>query len=55
MTKFYNFKHKDKVYKINNEVMLSLKNIYMQKVNKKLADKYFSSFRVEALIDKNVY
>ena len=54
MIKFYNFKHKDKVYKMSNEVILSLKNIYMQKVNKKLTDKYFSPFRVEALIDKNV-
>ena len=55
MTKFYNSKHKDKVYKINNEVMLSSKNIYMQKASKKLTDKYLDSFRVEALIDKNVY
>ena len=29
MMKFYNFKYKNKVYKINNEVMLSLKNIYI--------------------------
>ena len=55
MAKFYNFKHKDKVYKISNEVMLSSKNICMQKVSKKLADKYLNFFRVEALIDKNVY
>ena len=55
MTKFYNFKHKNKVYKVNNEVMLSLKNICMQKVSKKLINKYLNSFRVEALIDKNVY
>ena len=55
MTKFYNFKHKNKVYKINDEVMLSLKNICMQKASKKLTDKYLDSFRVEALIDKNVY
>ena len=55
MTKFYNFKHKDKVYKINNEVMLSSKNICMQKASKKLTDKYLSPFRVEALIDKNAY
>ena len=55
MTKFYNFKHKDKAYKMNNKVMLSLKNICMQKVSKKLTDKYLNSFRVEALIGKNVY
>ena len=55
MIKFYNFKHKNKVYKINNKVILSLKNIYIQKVSKKLTDKYFNSFRVETLIDKNVY
>ena len=55
MIKFYNFKHKDKVYKINDKVMLSLKNIYMQKVSKKLTNKYLNSFRVEALIDKNTY
>ena len=53
--KFYNFKHKNKVYKIDNKVILSSKNICMQKVSKKLADKYFNSFRVEALIDKNIY
>ena len=55
MTKFYNFKHKDKVYKINNKVMLSSKNIHMQKISKKLTNKYLSPFRVETLIDKNVY
>ena len=55
MMKFYNFKHKDKVYKMNDKVMLSSKNICMQKVSKKLADKYLNSFRVEALIDKNTY
>ena len=55
MTKFYNFKHKNKAYKISDEVMLSSKNICMQKASKKLADKYLDPFRVEALIDKNVY
>ena len=55
MIKFYNFKYKNKVYKMNNKVILSLKNIYMQKVSKKLTDKYLNPFRVEALIDKNVY
>ena len=55
MMKFYNFKHKNKVYKMNNEVMLSLKNICMQKASKKLTDKYLNSFRVEALINKNTY
>ena len=55
MTKFYNFKHKNKAYKMNNKVILSLKNICMQKVNKKLINKYLNSFRVEALIDKNTY
>ena len=55
MIKFYNSKHKDKAYKIDNEVMLSLKNICMQKVSKKLINKYLNSFRVEALIDKNTY
>ena len=55
MIKFYNSKHKDKVYKINNEVMLSSKNIYIQKTSKKLADKYLNPFRVEALIGKNTY
>ena len=55
MTKFYNFKHKNKVYKIDNEVILSSKNICIQKVSKKLTDKYLNSFRVEALIDKNTY
>ena len=53
--KFYNFKHKNKVYKIDNKVILSLKNIYIQNTSKKLTNKYLSSFRVEALIDKNTY
>ena len=55
MTKFYNSKHKNKVYKMNNKVILSSKNICMQKASKKLADKYLNSFRVEALIGKNAY
>ena len=53
--KFYKFKHKNKVYKMNNKVILSLNNIWIQKVSKKLTDKYLNSFRVEALIDKNIY
>ena len=55
MMKFYNFKHKNKIYKINNKVILSSKNIYMQKASKKLINKYLNSFRVETLIDKNAY
>ena len=55
MIKFYNFKYKNKVYKMSDEVMLFLKNIYIQKASKKLMNKYLNLFKIKALIDKNIY
>ena len=55
MMKFYNKKHKNKSYRIEDEVMLSLKNIYMRKVSKKLTDKFLRPFKVKKLIGKMAY
>lgn len=55
MTKYYNRKHKDKVYRVGDEVMLASKNIRMRKPSKKLADKFLGPFRVEATVGRNAY
>jgi hypothetical protein len=55
MTKFYNKKHKDQSYRINDEVMLSSKNIRMRKAFKKLADKFLDPFKIKAIVGRNAY
>ena len=55
MVKFYNKKYKDQIYKIDQKIILSFKNICIKKSNKKLADKYFKLFRINGVINKNVY
>ena len=55
MMKFYNKKHKNQTYKINQKVMLFSKNIRIKKFSKKLADKYLKLFRISGIISKNAY
>ncbi len=55
MKKFYNLKRKNKIYKIENEVLLLLKNIRMRKVSKKLTNKFLELFKIKKLINKNTY
>jgi len=53
--KFYNLKYKNKIYKIEDEVLLLLKNIHIRKISKKLTDKFLRLFKIKKLINKNTY
>ena len=55
MKKFYNLKYKNIIYKIKDEILLLLKNIYIRKVSKKLINKFFRLFKIKKLMNKNVY
>ncbi len=55
MKKFYNSKHKNKIYKIEDEILLLLKNIYIRKVSKKFINKFPGLFKIKKLINKNAY
>ena len=53
--KFYDLKRKNIIYKIEDEILLLLKNIRMRKVSKKLTNKFLGLFKIKKLIDKNAY
>jgi len=53
--KFYNLKRKNIIYKIRDEILLLLKNIYIRKVSKKLINKFLKLFKIKKLINKNAY
>ncbi len=55
MKKFYNSKYKNIIYKIEDKILLLLKNIRMRKVSKKLINKFLGSFKIKKLINKNTY
>ncbi len=55
MKKFYDLKYKNIIYKIRDEILLLLKNIYIRKVNKKLTNKFLRLFKIKKLINKNAY
>ncbi len=55
MKKFYNLKYKNKIYKIEDKVLLLLKNIYIRKITKKLIHKFLRLFKIKKLINKNAY
>ncbi len=43
------------IYKIKDEILLLLKNIYIRKVSKKLINKFLGLFKIKKLINKNAY
>ncbi len=55
MKKFYNLKHKNIIYKIEDKILLLLKNICMRKVSKKFINKFLGLFKIKKLINKNAY
>lgn len=55
MIKFYNKKHKNRFYKVDDEVILSSKNIDMRKASKKLINKFLDSFKIKVIINKSTY
>jgi hypothetical protein len=43
------------IFKFNNEILLSAKNICVRKSYKKLTDRYLSSFKISEKINDNAY
>ena len=55
MSKFYNHKQKKQNYRVRDLVLLSSQNIHMWRACKKLADWFLELFKVEKVINLNVY
>ncbi len=43
------------IYKIEDKILLLLKNIRIRKVSKKLINKFLRLFKIKKLINKNAY
>ncbi len=54
-TKYYNWKHKSKFFNVDDLIMLSAKNLKQKKLSKKLSNKMIKLFRIQELIDKQMY
>ena len=55
MSKFYDCKQKEQNYRVRDLVLLSSQNIRMWRACKKLADQFLRLFKVEKVINLNVY
>lgn len=53
--KYYNVKHKLKIYNVRDLMMLSTKNLCVKHSSKKLFHKFIESFRVQDLVKKQIY
>ncbi len=54
-TKYYNWKHKFKIFNVDDLIMLSAKNLKQKKSIKKLSNKMIKFFHIQELIDKQMY
>lgn len=54
-TRFYNKKHKDMMFKLSDEVLLSSRHIRILRPSRKLADKFLGPFQIIACVGKNAY
>jgi hypothetical protein len=55
MTRFYNKKHKDMMFRLGDEVLLLSRYIRTRRLSKKLINKFLGPFRVITYISKNAY
>ena len=55
MTRFYNKKYKNILFKINNKVLVSSRYIYIRYISKKLINKFFNLFKIIIYVNKNIY
>ena len=53
--KYYNSKHKNKSYNVENKIYLNAKNIKTKRFSKKLDYKYYNSYTIEYSVSKNAY
>ncbi len=53
--KYYDEKHTFRIFNVKNKILLNFKNIHIFKSSKKLDHKYYESFEIEKLIEKQIY
>jgi hypothetical protein len=53
--KYYNLKHISMIYNVDDKMLLNVKNIIFTKSFKKLNYKYYNSYEIIELIEKQVY
>jgi hypothetical protein len=53
--KYYDEKHISRIFNVEDKILLNFKNIHIFKSSKKFDHKYYKSFEIEKLIEKQVY
>jgi hypothetical protein len=53
--KYYDEKHTSRIFNVEDKILLNFKNIHIFKSSKKLDHKYYESFEIEELIEKQAY
>jgi hypothetical protein len=53
--KYYDEKHTLRIFNVENKILLNFKNIHTFKSFKKLDHKYYKSFAMQNLIEKQTY
>ena len=54
-TMVYNHKHQPMIYKVEDHVWFSTKNLDQQRLSKKLSNKYVDLYTVLSLIERQAY
>ncbi len=53
--KYYDEKHVSRIFNVKNKILLNFRNIHIFRSSKKLDHKYYESFEIEELIEKQAY
>jgi hypothetical protein len=53
--KYYDEKHTFRIFNVEDKILLNFKNIHTSKSFKKLDHKYYKSFEMQDLVDKQTY
>jgi hypothetical protein len=53
--KYYDEKHISRIFNVEDKILLNFRNIHIFKSSKKFDHKYYESFEIEKLIEKQTY
>ncbi len=53
--KYYDEKHTFRIFNVEDKILLNFRNIHIFRSSKKLDHKYYESFEIEKLIEKQAY
>jgi hypothetical protein len=53
--KYYDEKHTSRIFNVKDKILLNFRNIHIFRSSKKLDHKYYESFEIEELIEKQAY